>query len=180
MSLTQRRMTHRRMTLLALGSAAMLGVLSLPLIALYPVMKRITWWPQLFLGIVFNFGALMGWSAVTGVLALPAILLYAAGICWTLGYDTIYANQDKDDDMRVGIKSTALKFGGESWKWVTGFYLATFLLLYAAFIAAGAGWLSLLLSICRSPPWRSCSRRPRTRCRARARHPRCLRRRRRR
>lgn len=123
----------------------MLGVLSLPLIALYPLMKRLTWWPQLFLGVVFNFGALMGWSAVTGVLGLPAIILYAAGICWTLGYDTIYAHQDKEDDMRVGIKSTALKFGPDSWKWITGFYLATSLLLYAAFITAGAGWLSLLL-----------------------------------
>lgn len=99
-----------------------LGFLTIPLIVLYPLMKRITWWPQAFLGLTFNFGALMGWSAVTGTLAAPAVLLYIAGIFWTIGYDTIYAHQDKEDDLMAGIKSTALKFGEKSRFWVAHFY----------------------------------------------------------
>jgi 4-hydroxybenzoate polyprenyltransferase len=121
------------------------GFLAIPLIALYPLMKRITWWPQLFLGVIFNFGVLMGWSAVTWVIGLPCLLLYGAGIFWTLGYDTIYAHQDKEDDMRVGIKSTALRLGAQSRIWVAGFYAAAWVLMVLAFITAGAGVLSLLL-----------------------------------
>lgn len=120
----------------------LLGILAVPLIALYPLMKRVTWWPQVFLGIVFNFGALMGWSAVTGVIGAPAALLYLGGIFWTLGYDTIYAHQDREDDLRVGIKSTALKLGVHSKKWVVGFYAVAWLLIFSAFISAGAGILS--------------------------------------
>ena len=120
----------------------LLGFLALPLIALYPLMKRITWWPQLFLGVIFNFGVLMGWSAVTGVVGQPSMLLYAGAILWTLGYDTVYAHQDKEDDMRIGIKSTALKLGRHSKKWVAGFYAVSWLLLMNAFIAAEAGVLS--------------------------------------
>ena len=101
-----------------------LAVLSLALVAAYPFMKRITWWPQAFLGLTFNWGALMGWAAVTGAIGLPALLLYAGGIAWTLGYDTIYAHQDKEDDIRIGVKSTALKLGEKSRQWIAGFYAA--------------------------------------------------------
>lgn len=100
----------------------LLGLVSLPFIILYPLMKRWTWWPQAFLGLTFNFGALMGWSAVAGNIGWPAIFLYLSGIFWTLGYDTIYAHQDKEDDALAGIKSTALKFGSHSKIWVAGFY----------------------------------------------------------
>ncbi|MFP4386007.1 MAG: 4-hydroxybenzoate octaprenyltransferase [Alphaproteobacteria bacterium] len=100
-----------------------LGIISLPLIIVYPLMKRITWWPQAFLGLTFNLGTLMGWSAITGSLAAPAWVLYIGGIVWTLGYDTIYAHQDITDDLKIGIKSTALRFGSNSKKWVTGFFV---------------------------------------------------------
>ena len=86
----------------------LLGASSLLLVFTYPWMKRITYWPQLFLGFTFNWGALMGWAVVNESLSLPAFLLYAAGICWTLGYDTIYAHQDIEDDLRVGVKSSAI------------------------------------------------------------------------
>tara|TARA_B100001540_G_scaffold317601_1_gene351507 strand:+ start:1990 stop:2859 length:870 start_codon:yes stop_codon:yes gene_type:complete len=99
-----------------------LGVSSLALIIIYPFMKRITYWPQAWLGLTFNWGVLMGWSAVTGTLNLPAFCLYAAGWCWTMGYDTIYAHQDKEDDMIVGVKSTALRFGDHTKHWLCGFY----------------------------------------------------------
>jgi 4-hydroxybenzoate polyprenyltransferase len=110
----------------------LLGFLSLPLIAIYPLMKRFTWWPQLFLGFTFNFGALMGWSAVTGAIEFPAVLLYAGGIFWTLGYDTIYAHQDKEDDALAGIKSTALLFGVESKKFVSVFFSIAYVLIFMA------------------------------------------------
>ncbi len=116
-----------------------LGVLSLFLVVVYPYMKRIIWWPQAFLGVTFNFGALMGWAAVTGTVSPAAILLYVAGFFWTLGYDTIYAHQDREDDMRVGIKSTAIRFGVKSKIWVAGFYAMTCVLLLAAFALTGAG-----------------------------------------
>ena len=120
--------------------AVMLGVGSLVLIALYPFMKRITYWPQLFLGFTFNWGALLGWAAVTGTLAPPAVILYAAGIFWTLGYDTIYAHQDKEDDILIGVKSTALKFGAATKPWMFGFYGATAGLMGWAGFLAGLGW----------------------------------------
>jgi 4-hydroxybenzoate polyprenyltransferase len=89
-------------------------------------MKRVTWWPQAFLGLTFNWGALVAWAAVTGYIGIPAWLLYIGGIGWTLGYDTIYAHQDKEDDMRIGVKSTALLWGARSRQWIAGFYgLAT-------------------------------------------------------
>ena len=92
-----------------------LGMASLPLVLLYPLAKRITWWPQIFLGLVFNWGALMGWTAVKGGLpGLPSILLYFGCIAWTVGYDTIYAHQDKEDDLIAGVKSSALKLGNKS------------------------------------------------------------------
>ena len=112
-----------------------LGILSLPLIVLYPLMKRWTWWPQAFLGITFNFGALMGWAAIDEVVSLSSLLLYAAGILWTLGYDTVYAHQDIEDDMRIGIKSTARYFAAQSKHWVTGFYAASMVFLILALIS---------------------------------------------
>jgi 4-hydroxybenzoate polyprenyltransferase len=120
--------------------AVTLGVSSLVLIALYPFMKRITYWPQLFLGFTFNWGALLGWAAVTGTLSPPAIALYAAGIFWTLGYDTIYAHQDKEDDIMIGVKSTALKFCNATTPWLFGFYGVTMGLLGFAGYLAGLGW----------------------------------------
>ncbi len=118
----------------------LLGISSLVLVAAYPFMKRITYWPQLFLGLTFNWGALVGWSVVTGNLAAPALTLYAAGIFWTLGYDTIYAHQDKEDDVLIGVKSTALKFGAATKPWLAGFYAITIVLLAWAGTLAGLGW----------------------------------------
>src|SRR5690606_32175990 len=113
-------------------TAIMIGIISIAFIVAYPLMKRITWWPQLFLGLTFNFGALLGTAAAYGELPANAGWMYAAGIFWTLGYDTIYAHQDKDDDALVGIKSTARLFGKGSKAWVASFYLsATALLAFA-------------------------------------------------
>ncbi len=122
-------------------TTVLLGVLTIPFIVTYPLMKRFTWWPQAFLGITFNFGALMGWAAVSGIVSLDAFFLYLAGIFWTLGYDTIYAHQDKEDDLLAGIKSTALKFGENSKKWVTGFYGLALVCLLKVFIGAFTIWL---------------------------------------
>lgn len=133
--------------LLALNNTAIaLGLASTLLIAVYPLMKRVTHWPQFVLGLAFNWGALMGWTAVRGTLDLPALLLYGAGILWTLGYDTIYAHQDKDDDARIGVKSTALRFGATTGRWLSFFYAGTVLLLAGAVIAAGWG-IGLALGI---------------------------------
>jgi 4-hydroxybenzoate polyprenyltransferase len=121
-----------------------LGFAVLALIATYPFMKRVTFWPQLFLGLNFNWGALIGWVAVTGHLAAPAIFLYLAGINWTLGYDTIYAHQDKLDDVRIGVKSTALRFGDDSKRWVGGFYLATLACVCIALVSAGAAVIAAI------------------------------------
>lgn len=95
-----------------------LGASSLCLVTLYPLAKRVTFWPQLVLGVTFNWGALLGWAAVKGGLDLPALFLYSAGVSWTLIYDTIYAHQDKVDDKRVGIRSTALYFGENTGRWL--------------------------------------------------------------
>ncbi len=124
-------------------TAIVLGFAALPLIFAYPFMKRFTYWPQAWLGLTFNWGALLGWAAMTGALAWPPALLYAAGICWTLGYDTIYAHQDKEDDALIGIKSSALKLGARTRPWVAVFYGLTVLLLTAAGLAAGLGWFYL-------------------------------------
>lgn len=122
--------------LLTLGWVAIgLGVLSLGLVAGYPFMKRITWWPQAWLGLTFNWGALLGYAAATHHLSWSAALLYASGIFWTLGYDTIYAIQDIEDDALAGIKSSTRRLGGHVRIGVAGFYLASF-----AFVLA-AGWV---------------------------------------
>ncbi|MEP0337048.1 MAG: 4-hydroxybenzoate octaprenyltransferase [Alphaproteobacteria bacterium] len=113
-----------------------LGASSLVLVAFYPFAKRVTYWPQFVLGLTFNWGALVGWAAVTGGLEAPAVLLYAAGLLWTMGYDTIYAHQDKEDDVLVGVKSTALKFGDATRPWLAAFYGGTITLLAAAGVHA--------------------------------------------
>lgn len=94
--------------------AMLIGVMSLAPVVVYPFMKRITWWPQVFLGLAFNWGALLGWAAVRGELSLAPVLLYLGGIAWTLGYDTIYAHQDKVDDALIGIKSSARALGAKT------------------------------------------------------------------
>lgn len=117
-----------------------LGVLSLVLVFTYPLMKRVTWWPQFFLGLAFNWGALMGYCAVTGVVGWPPALLYVAGIAWTLGYDTIYAHQDKEDDALIGVKSSARRLGDGTRPALAAFYAAAAALLAAAAAAASLGW----------------------------------------
>jgi len=117
-----------------------LGVASLGLVFTYPFMKRITYWPQAWLGLTFNWGALVGWTSVTGDLAWPPVLLYLGGLAWTLGYDTIYAHQDKEDDALVGVKSTALKFGQATKAWLLLFYAVTLAFFGAAGWAVGLAW----------------------------------------
>jgi 4-hydroxybenzoate polyprenyltransferase len=116
-----------------------LGLGVLALIGTYPFMKRITYWPQLFLGLNFNWGALLGWAAVTGSLGWPPILLYVGGIFWTLGYDTIYAHQDKEDDARIGVKSSALALGERTRPFLFLFYGAALALWAAAGISSELG-----------------------------------------
>ena len=127
------------MPLLAIG----LGVGSLALVAAYPFMKRITWWPQAWLGLTFNWGALLGYAAATKTLSWPAALLYASGIFWTLGYDTIYAVQDLEDDALAGVKSSALRLGPAAPRAVLAFYIAAFVLALAAAWWGGLGPLFL-------------------------------------
>jgi 4-hydroxybenzoate polyprenyltransferase len=116
-----------------------LGVASLIIVAVYPFMKRITYWPQIVLGLAFSWGALMGWAAAFGRLDLPALLLYAGSISWVIGYDTIYAHQDREDDALIGIKSTALLFGPRTKPMLALFYGVAVVLLGAAGYTAGAG-----------------------------------------
>jgi 4-hydroxybenzoate polyprenyltransferase len=110
------------------------GLASLAVVAIYPFMKRVTYWPQIVLGLAFSWGALMGWPAAFGRLDAPALLLYAGAISWVIGYDTIYAHQDRDDDALIGIKSTALLFGLRTKPMLAIFFSA------AAVLVAGAGW----------------------------------------
>ena len=120
-----------------------LGVGSLALVAIYPFMKRITWWPQAWLGLTFNWGALLGFAAAAGNLSSPAVLLYAGGVFWTLGYDTIYAVQDLEDDALAGVKSSALRLGGGAPKAVLGFYVLAFIMALAVAWTAKLGPLFL-------------------------------------
>ncbi|WP_299407592.1 4-hydroxybenzoate octaprenyltransferase [uncultured Roseobacter sp.] len=106
-------------------AAIALGILALLPVAIYPFAKRFTWWPQVFLGLAFNWGALLAWTAHSGALQAPAVVLYLAGIAWTLFYDTIYAHQDTEDDALIGIKSTARLFGDKSPAWLRRFLMAT-------------------------------------------------------
>jgi len=120
--------------------AVALGASSLLLVAGYPFMKRITWWPQAWLGLTFNWGALLGWAAATGRIDPPALWLYAGGIAWTMVYDTIYAHQDKEDDALIGVRSTARLFGAASRTWLAGFAVLTVALFGVALYAAGIAW----------------------------------------
>jgi 4-hydroxybenzoate polyprenyltransferase len=120
--------------------AVALGAASLLLVAAYPFMKRITWWPQAWLGLTFNWGALLGFAAQTGRLDVGDAMLYAGLIFWTLGYDTIYAHQDKADDELIGVKSTARLFGADSRKWILRFYAIAFALILAAGFTEHTGW----------------------------------------
>jgi 4-hydroxybenzoate polyprenyltransferase len=122
----------------------LLGASSVLLVAIYPFFKRFTYWPQVMLGLTFKWGALVGWSAVTGSVGLPALLLYAGSVLWTIGYDTIYAHQDKEDDLMAGLRSTALRFGDHTAAWVSGFYVGAVLLWAGAIWLAGAGVPSIL------------------------------------
>jgi 4-hydroxybenzoate polyprenyltransferase len=127
------------MNILAIG----LGVASLALVGAYPLMKRITWWPQAWLGLTFNWGALVGYAAATGTLGWAPVLLYAGGVFWTLGYDTIYAVQDKEDDALAGVKSSALKLGPRAPEAVLAFYALSFALALGAAASARLGPLFL-------------------------------------
>ncbi len=125
-------------------TAAMVALASIAPVAAYPFMKRITWWPQAWLGLVFSWGALVGWPAVTGSLALPALLLWLGSIAWVVGYDTLYAIQDVEDDALVGVKSSARRLGDKAPLGVGIFYLAALAGWAAAIWAVRPDWLALL------------------------------------
>lgn len=112
----------------------LLGLSSLGLVAIYPYAKRFTWWPQLFLGLAFNWGAIVAFTAHSGWPQWPVVILYASGIAWTLFYDTIYAHQDKEDDVLIGVKSTARLFGAATGKWLSLFLILTVSLMAAAIL----------------------------------------------
>ena len=135
-------------------AAILMGIVSLAPVAIYPFAKRFTWWPQAFLGIAFNWGALLAWVAHTGSLGWPPVLLYLAGIAWTLFYDTIYAHQDTDDDALIGIKSTARLFAENSPRWLRNFLMATVMLMALAILLAilpNGNPLQLVLAL--AAPW---------------------------
>src|SRR2546423_1217511 len=115
------------------------GIASLAIVAVYPFMKRFTYWPQIWLGLAFSWGALMGWAAAFGRLDPPAYLLYAGAIAWVIGYDTIYAHQDREDDALIGVKSTAILFGAYTKPLLAMFYALAVVLLALAGLLAGAG-----------------------------------------
>ncbi|HEY5379503.1 MAG TPA: 4-hydroxybenzoate octaprenyltransferase, partial [Pseudolabrys sp.] len=120
------------------------GFVSLLVVVIYPFMKRITYWPQIFLGLAFSWGALMGWPAAFGRLDWPALVLYAGSISWVIGYDTIYAHQDREDDLLIGIKSTALLFGENTRPMLAGFYAGAIVLIGIAGLMAGGGLIFML------------------------------------
>ena len=131
------------------GAAIVLGIAALIPVVIYPFAKRFTWWPQVFLGIAFNWGALFAWVAHSGSLTAPPVLLYLAGITWTLFYDTIYAHQDREDDALIGVKSTARLFGANSVPWLRAFLMATVTLAGIAVIIAliDAGILAMVTGL---------------------------------
>lgn len=124
--------------------SVILGLLSLVIVAVYPFAKRFTDWPQFFLGLAFSWGGLMGWAGLTGSLSLAAVLVYLAAIVWTIGYDTIYAHQDKEDDALIGVRSTARLFADDTKIWLCGFYSVMGLLLAMAFGLAGVSFPAYL------------------------------------
>ena len=133
--------------------AIALGVLSLLPVAIYPFAKRFTWWPQVFLGIAFNWGALLAWTAHSGQIAWPAVLLYLSGMAWTLFYDTIYAHQDTEDDALIGVKSTARLFGDQTPRWLRWFLVTCVLLMGLAIIAAAPDDNPFALIVMIAGPW---------------------------
>ncbi len=134
-------------------AAIALGALALLPVAIYPFAKRFTWWPQVFLGLAFNWGALLAWTAHTGALGWPAVVLYVGGIAWTLFYDTIYAHQDAEDDALIGVKSTARLFGDDSRNWLRRFLAATVLLIGLAVIGAAIDRSVLAMVVALGGPW---------------------------
>ncbi len=133
--------------------AIALGVLALLPVAIYPFAKRFTWWPQVFLGIAFNWGALLAWTAHSGSLGWPAVYLYLAGLVWTLFYDTIYAHQDREDDALIGVKSTARLFGDNTPAWLARFLVLTVALMGIAVVAAALDGEILQMVILLCAPW---------------------------
>jgi 4-hydroxybenzoate polyprenyltransferase len=128
------------------GFAVATGIASLLIVAIYPFMKRITWWPQIVLGLAFSWGALMGFAALLGRIDAAALLLYAGSIAWVIGYDTIYAHQDAEDDALIGIKSTALLFGTRTRPALSVFYGLAVVLIGLALTLSGVGavaWIGL-------------------------------------
>jgi 4-hydroxybenzoate polyprenyltransferase len=123
--------------------ARALGVGSLVLVALYPLAKRVTWWPQIVLGLTFGWGAPMGYAAACGTLGWPALALYLAAIFWILGYDTIYAHQDREDDALIGVKSTARLFGPKTRPFLAVCYGATIILVGVAMVLAHLSWIGI-------------------------------------
>jgi 4-hydroxybenzoate polyprenyltransferase len=122
--------------------AVMTGIASLIIVAVYPFMKRITYWPQIVLGLAFSWGALMGFAVTFGRIDATALVLYAGSIAWVIGYDTIYAHQDTEDDALIGIKSTALLFGARTRPALMVFYGLAVILIGVALALAGAGWMA--------------------------------------
>ena len=120
--------------------AIMTGIASLVIVAVYPFMKRITWWPQVVLGLAFSWGALMGFAVMLGRIDLTALVLYAGSIAWVIGYDTIYAHQDAEDDALIGIKSTARLFGARTHRALVVFYALAVVLIGVALVLGGARW----------------------------------------
>jgi 4-hydroxybenzoate polyprenyltransferase len=118
------------------------GIASLVIVAVYPFMKRVTWWPQVVLGLAFSWGALMGFAVILGRIDLTALALYAGSISWVIGYDTIYAHQDTEDDALIGIKSTARLFGAATHKALVVFYSITVVLIGMALVLAGSRWFA--------------------------------------
>ena len=125
-------------------TAQLIALGSIGLVAAYPFMKRITWWPQAWLGLVFSWGALVGWPAVTGELGVPALWLYAGTVAWVIGYDTLYAIQDMEDDALVGVKSSARRLGDEAPLGIAIFYALAVILWGAAIWSMRPDWLALL------------------------------------
>ena len=126
--------------------AVVTGIASLAIVAVYPFMKRITWWPQIVLGLAFSWGALMGFAVILGRIGAPALFLYAGSIAWVIGYDTIYAHQDTEDDALIGVKSTARLFGARTHRALIVFYGLAVVLIGVAMSLAGAGapaWIGL-------------------------------------
>jgi 4-hydroxybenzoate polyprenyltransferase len=121
-------------------TAVATGIASLVIVAVYPFMKRITWWPQIVLGLAFSWGALMGFAVTLARIDATALMLYAGSIAWVIGYDTIYAHQDSEDDALIGIKSTALLFGARTRTALVAFYGLAVVLIGVALVLAGARW----------------------------------------